>query len=1417
MKKRIAIILICFLIFGIGIVILNKFDVLGIDLNSRTIQKIQDRALIEELRNTDITDLEKDNKFLSYDSETKELLITDDKEGVVLKMKLTSDYFVGGLMAGQDTMVAEFFLVDWRDGRGSLIDEINFFDVKDNYKETSKVFRYKYGVDFEECYEDGCFNHTRWIFFETLDELPHKNIKISAWTETKPNENIEWVPTINGFEVLQWAEWLTSTAVLVGQYDYSAVDGTMRSVAVRENKLYMSGTDIYEFNLTIAGNITIAAGVTYSTTFDSSTGVVSLVIIPNSSLLYWTGLDNKVYQRKMAIPGLIGLSTSVGSGYSIPGTAGEGLYMRGDGMHLYGFSSIEVFWDWTLGTGFLTDSITGAVSKDYGAGTNERGMTMKIDGSKSYSISAGNSNMKEFNYSINWDITSETLSYTWSLGYAPYNVFISDDGVNMYIIDSTNDLLKWYIMELTPDVEPPAVIIYSPENTTYNIPINFTVSSIDDRSMGDGECWVTVDGGTTNNSMLNTTQTSFYNYTAPNIYSNGGYLAEFYCNDSSGNLNDTENIAFTIETGAIPYLNIPTNDTRTVLEVDDFEFNMSLIEDWFNYTFIVWDGAGAIHRKRQVENGTGDADCSVASSGDAFVEIECIGQDIIVDGNYEWNVLGCGVSEICAYSLTGNYTFTLDATDPLLDIVSPTNNTNHTDNTLDIDFTRSDAIGLGSCWYSNDTFTVNKTLASCTNVTDITWTEGSHHVRVYVNDTVGNEVMDSVMFYIDSIAPEMNITSPINNTNHTNVNLDILFTRSDLNLESCWYSNDTYAANSTPDGTCNNLTAIVWGEDQHNVTIWANDTFGNLNETSVMFYIDSIAPEMNITSPVFVDYRKKYNNQTINFTSSDIHLKSCWGSFDGGTNNQTLTCGQNLSINITSVTNDSFIFWANDTFGNEATTSRTWIYRIFEEEQTFKETTLIGSTETFVNNIFLGSGETITEVNFNYNGTDRDAGYADLGGGEYNLSASFIIPSVASETNITFFWKINLVSTQVNTATKNQTIKVLSIDDCSVFSTILFNYTLFDEEDQSILSGINTTIEIDITIFDESRTETILSFSNEYNDTNPATICLNINLTEETIYALDSTVKYDATNYSVEYYNIQNLLIKNSTLPQTISLFDLLLEDATEFQVTFKDSNFVTVENALVQISRQYVSEGVFKTVEIPKTDSNGQTVVHLVEKDIVYNIIVLKDGEILGTFNNIIAFCEDVLIGSCFISLNALLKGEVAFDYNEDIGLFYKFNYNGSSRDLQFDFTTTDGSVKNVTLSAIKMDYLGNETVCEGFLISSSGTVSCPIPVSVGNDTIIVSIFVDGDLKITNYIESGRAFDIGVSGYFLMFFLVLSLALMMMESKTGVILGVIIGFISGVLLSFIQGGILAVGSSVIWLVVMGIILIYKLNTKGHT
>ncbi len=1088
------------------------------------------------------------------------------------------------------------------------------------------------------------------------------------------------------------------------------------------------------------------------------------------------------------------------------------------------------FWATSFATGFDTQTV------DVGIYTDDGEPNILLAGSDSF-LASGEDQWHYMTVDIDIDPETDYWIGIYFTGASANYDMQSSGATSAKDADSGGLLNPWgtgttfpviygfYAVVEEIEETPPNVTIYSPANISYSTPINFTISSIDNEAIGDGECWVTITSGTSNISMLNTTDNpSFYNYTAPAVYSNGGYLAEFYCNDTVGNLNDTESIAFAVDIGVTPYLNIPTNDTRTALEVDDFEFNMSITGDWFNYTFIVWDGAGSKVRERQVENGTIDDDCFVADSGDNFVDIECTGQDIITDGNYEWNVYGCSVSEICSYSLTGNYTFILDGTNPLLNIVFPTNNTNHSTNTLNVNFTRSDT-NLESCWYSNDTFLVNTTLASCTNIsgaTEVTWSEGGHHIRIWVNDSAGNEVVDSVTFSIDSINPDLNITFPINNTNWSNVNLNVNFTRSDTNLFNCWYSNDTYLVNKTLDTDCKNVTAVVWSEGQHNVTVWANDTFDNENASRISFTIDTTAPAVNITYPFnTVDYQIIDTNLTINYTSSDPHLDSCWGSFDGGTNNLSLTCAdQNITINVTSLNNDTFTFWANDTFGNEGIITRTWIYKIFEVEQTFSSITIPGSTETFVNNIFLGSGETITEVNFNYDGTDRSAGYSDLGGNEYNLSSTFVIPSVAAATNITFFWKIDLISGQINTSSKNQSIRNIAIDDCSVFPTLIFNYTIIDEETQVRITptAANATrLELDIEIFDTSKTILILNFSQEYVDTNPATVCLNINLTEETVYAFDSTAKYKAANYSIEYYNLQNFQLQNSTIPQHIKLFDLKLADTTEFQITFKDSNFVTVENALVQINRQYLSEGVFKTVEIPKTDSNGQTVAHLVEKDVVYNIIVLKEGEVLGIFNNVIAFCEDILIGSCFITLNALVKGEVSFDYDEEIELFYDFDYNETSRNLRFDFTTTDGSVKNVTLSAIKFDQLGDTAVCDGFLISSGGSIYCPVPISVGNESIIISIWVDGDLKITNYVRAGREFDIGDAGFFLMFFLVLSLALMMTQSKTGVIIGVILGFIAGTLLSFIQGGLLGIGSSVIWLIIMGVILIYKLNSQGQT
>jgi len=88
-----------------------------------------------------------------------------------------------------------------------------------------------------------------------------------------------------------------------------------------------------------------------------------------------------------------------------------------------------------------------------------------------------------------------------------------------------------------------------------------------------------------------------------------------------------------------------------------------------------------------------------------------------------------------------------DSTPPNISIVYPLNNTTHNINMLNVNYTRADP-NLDSCWYTRDSGVTNYTLTGCTNITTVNWGEGTHNVRIYVNDTLGNENSTSVTFTI---------------------------------------------------------------------------------------------------------------------------------------------------------------------------------------------------------------------------------------------------------------------------------------------------------------------------------------------------------------------------------------------------------------------------------------------------------------------------------------------------------------------------------------------------------------------------------------------------------------------------------------------------------------------------------------------
>ena len=293
--------------------------------------------------------------------------------------------------------------------------------------------------------------------------------------------------------------------------------------------------------------------------------------------------------------------------------------------------------------------------------------------------------------------------------------------------------------------------------------------------------------------------------------------------------------------------------------------------------------------------------------------------------------------------------------------------------------------------------------------------------------------------------------------------------------------------------------------------------------------------------------------------------------------------------------------------------------------------------------------------------------------------------------------------------------------------------------------------------------------------------------------------------------------MSNSTIPQHIALYDLLSEDSTEFQLTFKDSSLAFFPDILVNVNRQYVSDNDFKTVEIPVTDSNGQTVLHLVRNDVVYNFIMVNsEGKVVATFNKLIAFCQDFTIGSCSIKLNEPTTEAQLYDNEEDIGISYSISYSNITDVLSLDFVSNDLTTKTVTFEALRNSDFGNRTACQESLIASSGLITCDLSsISDTDRFLFVNVYVGGSLKSSETIdlESDQK-SLGVEGYFIAFLFFLLIITLFMGDKQVLVIALALGWVGVISLGLVKGSLFGITSAGIWLIVCIIIFLWKFKKE---
>lgn len=590
-----------------------------------------------------------------------------------------------------------------------------------------------------------------------------------------------------------------------------------------------------------------------------------------------------------------------------------------------------------------------------------------------------------------------------------------------------------------------------------------------------------------------------------------------------------------------------------------------------------------------------------------------------------------------------------------------------------------------------------------------------------------------------------------------------------------------------------------------------NCTFASSNYTLL---VDEQAPQLEITYPVgTLGFGENGYTETLNWTVSDPNLDSCWYNLNG--TNVTVNCSANSTTFTVDFNNLNITMWANDSSGNINSSFASWNYTLLQIAIDYVEYVTEGSNQQFLINV--SSGQSISSASLVYDGTSYLGSISSMGGNVYQGSRNLSIPYVSSDQNKTFYWSFVLDGGSViNSTSSSQRVYNLDIDDCGANSELLYNFTIYDEKNQSKLNPTtqNTTAKAKMDIYDTLTNTLVTTYSNNYNKENSFAFCLANQFAQYDSYKIDLELSYTADEYAQEFYNIEDETISASDLNTSIALYLLDNDTAQSFKLTYRDESFLPVPGAVIQLQRKYIDEGLSKTVEQPKMDENGETLVQVELEDVIYTINVLVDGEIDATFNDIRFYCPNPLIEDCSEVLNKFESYVDIKDYATVEGVSFAFGYNDTTRTVTSTYSVLSGVSKTIDMNVSLFDAFGNESVCSDSITSSSGTLSCVVPSSFGNSSVVAELYDSGELKGRSIIRVGSG---GVETYGLSIVFISLIAVIMLVGLgligEPIIAGVflILGLIVLVALNLVfSTSWIGAGATFLWFIIAVVLVIVK-------
>ncbi|UCD02666.1 MAG: hypothetical protein JSV63_02655 [Candidatus Aenigmatarchaeota archaeon] len=345
---------------------------------------------------------------------------------------------------------------------------------------------------------------------------------------------------------------------------------------------------------------------------------------------------------------------------------------------------------------------------------------------------------------------------------------------------------------------------------------------------------------------------------ATEVLDEGTYTHQTFVADSTGNQNSTEERTITIDlTEPDISFTSPSPDNQTTTANYTY-INLTISES--GYCLLDWNGTNMT-----MANDTGDT------------EVYYINRTSQPNGNYTFlawcNDTTGNLNQSGSRWVYINWT-PPDQTPPSVTITYPQNTTYY--NVTHFNFTASDP-NRDSCWYTTDGGSTNTTIPTCQNATTLSLTEGQTKLEVYSNDTVGNTGGSSVVFTLDQTEPTITINYPSNAT-ITNDTFNVTFGET---VNWSVFEVDSNGTNMTM-GAVSTFQDTITGisDGLHNVTVYANDSVGNMNWSRRYWTRDTTAPALSTTFP-----------------SNYTNLSLTWFNITGTASDSNPNATNNLTIN----------------------------------------------------------------------------------------------------------------------------------------------------------------------------------------------------------------------------------------------------------------------------------------------------------------------------------------------------------------------------------------------------------------------------------------------------------------------------------------------------------------------------------------